>query len=103
MRGGFEDRGVATEDAAEVRRPQTPERPPIASWRRGESKLSPLLDPDTLRSIVEALARDTMAGRPTPSPALEAAAQYIAARFRRAGLGPSRHKPLQPGRCRLAS
>jgi hypothetical protein len=41
-----------------------------------------------LRSIVEIISADSMAGRPTPSSELDRAAQFIAARFERAGLKP---------------
>jgi len=41
-----------------------------------------------LRAHVEALAHDSMRGRATPSPELEEAARYVAARFRAYGLRP---------------
>jgi hypothetical protein len=44
--------------------------------------------PSDLRAHVEFLASDFLAGRATPSPGLDVAAQYIAAQFRRAGLEP---------------
>src|SRR5512139_2283325 len=44
---------------------------------------------DTLREHVSFRASDLPGGRYTPSPGLEAAAEYIAARFRRAGLEPA--------------
>ncbi len=37
------------------------------------------LDAGQLRRVVEALAHDSAAGRPTPSPQLDAAAAYVAA------------------------
>jgi hypothetical protein len=43
---------------------------------------------DSLRTNVTWLAADERAGRLTPSPGLEASADYIAAQFRRAGLTP---------------
>lgn len=43
---------------------------------------------DSLRENVSFLASDLPGGRYTPSPGSEAAAEYIAARFRRAGLEP---------------
>ena len=46
------------------------------------------LSAEKLRRVVEALAHDSMAGRPTPSPQLESAAAYIASVFKSAGLLP---------------
>ncbi|MBM3457231.1 MAG: hypothetical protein FJX77_01675, partial [Armatimonadetes bacterium] len=42
----------------------------------------------SLRGHLSFLASDTLAGRDTPSPGLDVAAEYIAAQFRRAGLQP---------------
>lgn len=44
--------------------------------------------PERLRTDVEALAGDELAGRPTPSPELDRAAIYIAQRFAAIGLQP---------------
>lgn len=44
------------------------------------------IDPAALRRHVEVLADDANAGRPTPSPGLEAAAAYVVARFEALGL-----------------
>ncbi len=41
-----------------------------------------------LKRIVETISHDSLVGRPTPSPALEIAAQYVAGHFRAAGLEP---------------
>lgn len=46
------------------------------------------LEPATLSPIVEALAHDSASGRATPGPALEKAAQFIAARLRSSGVQP---------------
>lgn len=43
---------------------------------------------DGLRRIVAAIAHDSMLGRPTPSPQLDQAAQFIAREFADAGLSP---------------
>src|ERR1051326_6696980 len=50
--------------------------PQIAARVRGE----------TLKADVAFLAADTLQGRATPSPGLDAAAEYIASQFRKAGL-----------------
>ena len=46
------------------------------------------ITPADLLHRVELLAHDSMAGRATPSPGLEAAANYVAGEFRRLGLEP---------------
>ena len=48
----------------------------------------PLADTAALRRLVEILAADSMAGRPTPSAELDAAAEFVASEFRTAGLEP---------------
>ena len=45
-----------------------------------------VITPESLRSDLSFLASDALAGRSTPSPGLEAAAEFIASRFRAAGL-----------------
>jgi hypothetical protein len=53
-------------------------------WRRAD-----VMDTtDRLRRIVAAIAHDSMLGRPTPSPQLDQAAQFIAREFADAGLSP---------------
>lgn len=47
------------------------------------------ITPNALKAHVSFLASDTLAGRDTPSPGLDVAAEYIAAQFRRAGLQPA--------------
>lgn len=47
------------------------------------------IDPADLKADVSFLASDGLQGRGTPSPGLDAAAEYIASRFRRAGLVPA--------------
>ncbi|MCC7175654.1 MAG: M28 family peptidase [Bryobacterales bacterium] len=47
------------------------------------------LTAEALRSDVSFLASDVLKGRPTPSPELDIAAEFIAAQFRRAGLEPA--------------
>jgi hypothetical protein len=44
---------------------------------------------DSLRGHLSFIASDLLAGRDTPSPGLDIAAEYIAAQFRRAGLEPA--------------
>ncbi len=44
---------------------------------------------NSLRADVSFLASDALKGRPTPSPELDIAAEFIAAQFRRAGLEPA--------------
>ncbi len=46
------------------------------------------ISPDSLRTTVAWLAADQRQGRMTPSPGLEASADYLAAHFRQAGLAP---------------
>src|SRR5271165_5193321 len=46
------------------------------------------VSPDSLRGHLSFIASDLLAGRDTPSPGLDIAAEYIAAQFRRAGLEP---------------
>ncbi|HEU0138850.1 MAG TPA: hypothetical protein VFQ79_04035, partial [Bryobacteraceae bacterium] len=46
------------------------------------------ITPDRLKGDVSFLASDALEGRATPSRGLEVAAEYIAARFRAAGLEP---------------
>ncbi len=45
-----------------------------------------VIDQETVRQSVAHLASDSMAGRDTPSPELKQAAEYVASRFRKAGL-----------------
>jgi hypothetical protein len=47
---------------------------------------------DSLRGHLSFIASDLLAGRNTPSPGLEIAAEYIAAQFRRAGVEPGGEK-----------
>src|SRR5271165_1756795 len=47
------------------------------------------VSPDSLRGHLSFIASDLLAGRDTPSPGLDIAAEYIAAQFRRAGLEPA--------------
>lgn len=47
------------------------------------------ITPERLRADLSFLSSDALAGRYTPSPGLEAAAEYIASRFRLAGLEPA--------------
>src|SRR3954454_2842877 len=46
------------------------------------------LTPNNLRADVAFLASDALQGRGTPSPGLDAAAEFVASQFRRAGLEP---------------
>ena len=46
------------------------------------------ISPNSLRGHLSFIASDLLAGRDTPSPGLDIAAEYIAAQFRRAGLEP---------------
>jgi hypothetical protein len=48
-----------------------------------------LIRPNGLKADVSFLASDALKGRATPSPGLDAAAEYIASAFRRAGLDPA--------------
>lgn len=54
-----------------------------------EQALAGRVSVERLRTDLYYLASDELAGRATPSPGLEAAAQYIAAAFREAGLTPA--------------
>lgn len=49
-------------------------------------KATEVITPDSLRSDLSFLSSDALAGRSTPSPGLESAAEFIASRFRAAGL-----------------
>lgn len=49
-------------------------------------KAMAVITPDSLRSDLSFLSSDALAGRSTPSPGLETAAEFIASRFRAAGL-----------------
>ena len=62
----------------------SPEKPlrPSGSVMKTLNEISP----DLLRADLSFLASDALAGRNTPSPGLEAAAEFIASRFRAAGL-----------------
>ena len=50
--------------------------------------LNTLIRAENLKADVAFLASDTLQGRATPSPGLDAAAEYIASQFRKAGLEP---------------
>jgi hypothetical protein len=47
------------------------------------------ITPEDIAREIGVLAHDSLAGRDTPSPGLEAAANYIADRFRSMGLEPA--------------
>ncbi len=53
------------------------------------------ISPDALRADLSVIASEKMEGRNTPSPGLDAAAAYIAAQFRHAGLEPAADRYLQ--------
>jgi len=53
------------------------------------SRAAAVIDSGSMRSHVAFLASDELAGRDTPSPGLEAAAEYIARRFEALGLEPA--------------
>ena len=55
---------------------------------QGAPASRPDLSPAALRGIVEALAHDSMGGRPTPSSELDSAAQIVASAFKSARLSP---------------
>jgi hypothetical protein len=64
--------------------------------QRGLEALSPdvrrgleTITPADVKKRIEIIADDSMGGRDTPSPGLEATARYIAAEFQRAGLSPA--------------
>jgi hypothetical protein len=52
-------------------------------------RIASRLTPENLQADVAFLASDTLQGRATPSPGLDAAAEYIASQFRKAGLEPA--------------
>ncbi len=74
----------------------------LAAIARAASNLPPvppvedIITMDDARTHLEFLAADSMQGRNTPSPQLELAAQYIAARFKEYGLLPLHGSYLQP-------
>ena len=88
--------------------------------QRGLEALSPdvrrgleTITPADVKKRIEIIADDSMGGRDTPSPGLEATARYIAAEFQRAGLSPAGDRgsfiqryPLptgQPGQSRVTA
>ncbi len=62
--------------------------PPPAAQSTAVQPAFDRLTPDALRADVSFLASDELQGRLTPSPGLDLAASFIAARFRQAGLQP---------------
>jgi hypothetical protein len=64
------------------------ENPPVKPLWLGRNITLTLnsISPNRLRADLSFLASDTLAGRNTPSPGLEAAAEFIGSRFRAAGL-----------------
>jgi hypothetical protein len=65
-----------------------PAPPPQADPSVAATRAAGLIGPDDVRAHVAFLASDELAGRDTPSPGLEAAAEYIARRFEALGLEP---------------
>jgi Peptidase family M28 len=61
----------------------------LAAPAQNLQQLTALLRPNALKADVSFLASDALKGRATPSPGLDAAAEYIASEFRRAGLDPA--------------
>ena len=61
----------------------------LAAPAQNLQQLTSLLRPNDLKADVSFLASDGLKGRATPSPGLDAAAEYIASEFRRAGLDPA--------------
>jgi Zn-dependent M28 family amino/carboxypeptidase len=61
----------------------------LAAPAQNLPQLTALLRPNDLKADVSFLASDGLKGRATPSPGLDAAAEYIASEFRRAGLDPA--------------
>src|SRR6187549_3214457 len=68
--------------------PSAPAAPPAAVVPVDVSHL-PAIDAAALKSRVETLASDAMAGRETGSPGGQAAAKYLAAELAKAGLQPA--------------
>ncbi|HEX9174164.1 MAG TPA: M28 family peptidase [Telluria sp.] len=60
-----------------------------ATSNNGMEAVTQHVSPNSLRDHVSFLASDALEGRATPSRGLDAAADYIAAQFRRAGLTPA--------------
>jgi hypothetical protein len=71
--------------------PQAPmaDAPDGAAAEAGAHGAVATITPEDVSREIGVLAHDSMAGRDTPSPELEAAAQYIAERFRSMGLEPA--------------
>ncbi len=65
-----------------------PEVAPIPDALGEAARAADLISSDGVLAHVEFLASDELAGRDTPSPGLEAAAEYIARRFEELGLEP---------------
>jgi len=62
--------------------------PSLAQDTVATRRASRMISPEEVRRHIYVIADDSMRGRSTPSPGLEATAQYIANEFRRAGLRP---------------
>ena len=85
-------------------------RVPVAAGPQGQRTE---FHPESLRALVEAISHDTTLGRPTPSPALEKAAAFVAARLSASRIEPFgddgswfqrfpvTHTSIRPGAARL--
>src|SRR5262244_2429317 len=60
----------------------------VCSAQTVPQRLGAHIRAEDLKADVAFLASDTLQGRATPSPGLDAAADYIASQFRKAGLEP---------------
>ncbi len=60
-----------------------------APLREGAREALDHIQPNSLKAHVSFLASDVLEGRNTPSRGLDVAAEFVAAQFRRAGLGPA--------------
>ncbi len=67
---------------------QAPAVAPVPDPAMEASRAAADIDAEEIRAHVAFLASDELAGRDTPSPGLEAAAEYIARRFEALGLEP---------------
>ena len=79
--------GVSTEAAT---RPAQPDAARTETdYATASTRAAASITADEIRGHIEFLASDDLGGRDTPSPGLEAAAEYLAAEFERAGLDPA--------------
>ena len=81
--------GGGTSPATEAAPPTRPEVSSGASYSEATTRAGAGIRPDAIQDHIAFLASDALGGRDTPSPGLEAAAEYLAAELESAGLEPA--------------